>query len=150
MDPKDPKLRELWRRANPPVIFRRSGSYPLLVRLPFGTNNYSWLRGDKRHKPKWDAKFNCWQTPVAWYDRLAQRLLKQYDSVYLIQLYRELQKCAPACRDAKGLHCECSCMGENHGAESLDSRWHEVSDTFAFKWGELEYACRLLTPMSKG
>ena len=146
MEAKDPTLRAIWQKANPPVIFRRGGSNPLLVRLPYSSNNFTWLRGDKRHKPKWNDQFKCWETPVAWYDWLAHRLLKQYGSVYLIQLYRELQKCAPACRDATGLHCECSCMGENHGSGHLAGRWHEVSETFAFKWGEREYACRLLIP----
>ena len=83
---------------------------------------------------------------MAWYDWLAHRLLSNYGAVYLIQLYREMQECAPACRDAKGLDCECSCMGENHGVGALGDRWHEISETFAFKWGERKYACRLLAP----
>jgi len=69
---------------------------------------------------------------VSWYDWLARRLLYKYSAVYLIQLYREQQKCAPACWNAEGLHCECSCMGENHGSGHPGERWREVSETFAF------------------
>ena len=81
---------------------------------------------------------------MSWYDWLARRLLYKYSAVYLIQLYREQQKCAPACWNAEGLHCECSCMGENHGSGHPGERWREVSETFAFEWGPTKYACRLL------
>jgi len=147
---RDQRLKEIWQRASPPVIFRRGGSNPLFVRLPYAPNNYSWLRSDKRHKPKWNDRYKCWETPVAWYDWLARRLLQHYSAVYLIQLYREQQKCAPACWGAKGLHCECSCMGENHGSGHPGGAWREVSETFAFEWGPRRYACRLLVPASSG
>ena len=146
MEVRDPKLRDIWRRADPPVIFRRGGACPLLVRTPFSANNFAWLRGDKRHKPKWNEQYKCWETPVAWYDWLARRLLAKHSAVYLIQLYREQQKCAPACWNAQGLDCECSCMGENHGSGFPGGSWREVSETFAFTWGAQKYACRLLVP----
>jgi len=57
LEVKDPKLKAIWRKANPPVVFRRDSSNPLLVRVPFSDDNYSWLRGDKRHKPKWNNQF---------------------------------------------------------------------------------------------
>lgn len=148
MEGKDPRLAAIWRRADPPVMFRRDGSRPLLVRLPFSGDNSTWLRGEKRHKPKWNSQFVCWEVPVAWYDWLALRLLQRYAGAYLIQLYREQQKCAPACWNASGLHCECSCMGANHGSGHPGERWHEVSETFAFEWGPRKYACRLLLPTS--
>jgi len=144
MESRDPRLRALWTKANPPVIFRRGGAEPLLVKLPYSPNNFIWLRADKRRKPEWNAHYKCWETPIAWYDWLAHRILRQYSAVYLVQRYREQQKCAPACWDAKGLHCECSCMGENHGSGHPGGRWHEVSDTFAFEWSTRKYACRLL------
>lgn len=150
MEVRDPRLRAIWQRASPPVIFRRAGSNPLLVRLPYSATNFDWLRGDKRHKPKWNTRYKCWEAPVAWYDWLARRLLKRYSAVYLIQLYREQQKCAPACWNAEGLHCECSCMGANHGSGHPGEGWREVSDTFAFEWGPTKYACRLLVPATDG
>jgi hypothetical protein len=150
MEVRDPRLRAIWQRASPPVIFRRAGSNPLLVRLPYSATNFDWLRGDKRHKPKWNTRYKCWETPVAWYDWLARRLLKRYSAVYLIQLYREQQKCAPACWNAEGLHCEYSCMGANHGTGHPGEGWREVSETFAFEWGPTKYACRLLVPATDG
>ena len=150
MEVRDPRLRAIWQRASPPVIFRRAGSNPLLVRLPYLATNFDWLRGDKRHKPKWNTRYKCWETPVAWYEWLARRLLKRYSAVYLIQLYREQQKCAPACWNAEGLHCECSCMGANHGSGHPGEGWREVSETFAFEWGPTKYACRLLVPATDG
>lgn len=148
MDSHDPRLREIWRKASPPIIFRRSNSEPLLVRLPYARNNFDWLRADKRRKPDWNDRFKCWEVPVAWYDWLAKRLVDRYAATYLVQLYREQQKCAPSCWDAQGLHCECSCMGANHGSGCPSGRWHEISDTFAFEWGPRRYACRLLTSQS--
>lgn len=148
MESRDPRLKAIWLKAMPPVLFRRGGSEALLVRLPYSPSNYAWLRGDKRHKPKWNGRYKCWETPVAWYDWLAQRLVKRYSSTYLIQLYREQQKCAPACWNAEGLHCECSCMGENHGRGQPGGPWHKVTETFAFEWGPKKYACRLLLPSS--
>lgn len=57
LEVKDQKLRDIWSKADPPVIFRRNGSDPLLVRLPYSKDNGIWLRDDKRHKPKWNEKF---------------------------------------------------------------------------------------------
>ncbi|TWH76793.1 hypothetical protein LX59_00838 [Azomonas agilis] len=148
MQIKDEKLREIWHKANPPVIFKRKSGEPLLVKLPGDNhlNNFDIIRNNKRHKPKWNKQFKCWETPVAWYDDLAHHLLSHFSGVYLIQLYREQQKCAPACWNALGLHCECSCMGANHGSGHPSGNWHEVSETFAFTWGDKKYASRLLLP----
>lgn len=148
MQTRDARLVEIWRKANPPVIFKRKSGEPLLVRLPYDSGNFSVIRSDKKHKPKWNEQFKCWETPVAWYDDLARRLLSRFGGVYLIQLYREQQKCAPACWNASGLHCECSCMGANHGSGHPGGNWHEVSETFAFEWGDKKYASRLLLPNS--
>lgn len=147
---KDSRLREVWLKADPPVIFRRNGSKPLLVRLRYFPDNFRWLRDEKRHKPNWNCRYKCWGTPVAWYDWLAGCLLKRFGATYLIQLYREQQKRAPACWNAQELHCEHSCMGEKHGSGQPDGFWQEISETFAFKWGPKRYACRLLLlPKSK-
>lgn len=150
MQTKDPKLKFIWEQQKIPVVFRRESSNPLLVRLPYASNNFTWLRGDKRHKPNRNGQFKCWEVPVAWFDWLIERLLKRFSATYVIQLYREQQKCAPACWSAQGLHCECSCMGENHGSGHPGGRWHEVSETFAFEWGPRKYACRLLIPAGDG
>jgi len=138
-------LRALWKQATVPVVFRRSRPNPLLVRLPYANDNFEWLRGDRRTKPKWNPQYKAWEVPIAWFENLVQQLLKRYRKAYVVQLYKEQQKCAPACWNAKGLHCECSCMGANHGSGYPGGTWHEVSETFAVSWGERKYSCRLLT-----
>jgi hypothetical protein len=147
MDEHDSRLRELWVQKNISVIFRRSSPDPLLLRLPFAADNFEWIRGDRRHKPKWNPQYSAWEIPVAWFDEIAAKVLKRFGKVYVIQLYKKDQKCAPACWSAKGLHCECSCMGAHHGTGHPHGRWHEVSETFAFSWGPKQYACRLLSSL---
>jgi hypothetical protein len=65
MQTKDARLAEIWRKANPPVIFKRKSGEPLLVRLPFSLSNFDIIRGGKRQKPKWNEKFKCWEAPAA-------------------------------------------------------------------------------------
>jgi len=150
MEQHDPRLHRIWSQSSIPVIYRQASPNPLLIRVPFSSDNYAWLRGDKRHKPRWDAQHKRWETPMAWFDDLVGRMLKRHGQVYVIQLYKEQQKCAPACWNAQGFHCECSCMGANHGSGHPDGKWHEVSETFAFQWGHRQYACRLITERSSG
>lgn len=146
MQIKDARLAEIWRKANPPVVFKRKAGEPIFVRLHPNPNNFDIVRGSNKRKPKWNERFKCWEIPAAWYDDLAHRLLSRFNGVYLIQLYREQQRCAPACWNASGLHCECSCMGAHHGSGHPGKNWHEVSETFAFEWGNKKYATRLLIP----
>jgi hypothetical protein len=62
--------------------------------------------------------------------------------VWVIQPYREMEKCAPACWNAKGDWCECSCLGVNHGA-GQPGGFTVITEYFAFRWSEVEYATRL-------
>jgi hypothetical protein len=144
MGQKDPTLRIIWKQARIPVVYRQARPKPILVRLPFSPDNYSWLRGNHHHRPKWDRQHKCWETPAAWFDDLIRRVLNRYRQVYVIQVHREQQKCAPACWNAKGFHCECSCMGVRHGTGDPGGNWHAVSENFAFQWGPRQYACRLI------
>ena len=149
MDTQDPRLRLIWSQTAIPVVFRRGTSKPTLVRLPYSEDNRIWVRGNNRRRPDWNLKWKCWETPATWFDNLIERAIERYGRVYVIQLYREQQKCAPACWNAEGYHCECSCMGENHGSGQPAGRWHEVSETFAFEWGPKKYACRLIAPQAE-
>lgn len=144
MENQDQRLRKIWMQTDIPVIFRQERPEPTLVRLPFSLDNYHWLKGEHRRKPDWDKKFKCWETPIAWFDDLITISLARFNRVYVVQAHKEQQKCAPACWNAHGFHCECSCMGENHGTGQPDGKWHEVSETFAFHWGPRHYACRLI------
>lgn len=92
----------------------------------------------------WNQEKRYWIVPAAWYDKLVEKALKKFGRVYLIQVYRELQVCAPACWNARGYHCECSCMGANHGTGHPGGGWYELDETCALNWGIKTYACRLL------
>ena len=143
-DLTDSQLKAIWRQGKTPVVFRRGGAHPVLVRVPFAEGNKEWLRDDRRAKPKWNGQYKAWEIPVAWFDRTIRLALRRYREAYVIQVYREQQKCAPACWNAHGFHCECSCMGAHHGKGHPDGAWYEVSQTFAASWGEQRYSCRLL------
>lgn len=142
--PNSTNLRDLWRQGKVPVVFRRERPAPLLVKIPFATNNKEWIRDDQTRKPVWDAEHKAWEVPRAWFERTVKLCLRRYRSCYVVQLHRERQVCAPACWDALGLDCECSCMGENHGGGKPAGRWYELDETFAVSWGVQRYAVRLL------
>lgn len=140
-------LKRIWRQGDIPVVFKRRRPLPLLARVPFAVGNKDWLRDGRRNIPNWNPQFKAWETPTAWFDSVIKLCLRRYAQAYVIQIYREQQKCAPACWNAKGFHCECSCMGENHGSGHPGSSWYEVSETFAFSWGLQRYSCRHLRAM---
>lgn len=143
--PKDPELYRIWKKQKQlPVILRRSKP-PILIKLPDSNDNQSWLKDAHIRWPWWNTKLECWEVPQTWFDEVITRAARRWGAVYVIQLHREQQKCAPACWNAQGFHCECSCMGENHGSGKPDGKWYEVSDTLALQWGDKKYACRLIT-----
>lgn len=141
-------LKQIWWQTSVPVVFRQSKSDNVLIRIPFAKDNRKWLKGEHRRTkyPKWDKGFKCWRTPASWFDDVVHRCLYRFGSLYLIQPYREQQKCAPACWNAVSAWCECSCMGEHHGQGHPDGQWHIVAEYCAVSWGPKDYACRLLTP----
>ena len=140
----DDRFQRIWSQGRVPVVVRQGTGRPLYVRVPYAQDNRAWLRGDSRNQPKWITHKKWWETPQAWFNRLIEQALHRYSQVYVIQLYKEQQKCAPACWNAEGHDCECSCMGANHGNGHPAGRWHEVSETFAFQWGHTQFACRHL------
>jgi len=145
MKKSDSKSANVWDQKSIPVLFRRERGNPLLVRLP--RLDRDWLRDGKRRIPRWNAKLEYWEVPVAWFDGLIRRLLEEFGEVYVVEVYRERQICAPACWNAKGFHCECSCMGANHGAGHPGGEWYIVSETLAVHWGRRQYSCRLISEL---
>ena len=123
----------------------RGDGQKLLVKIANTRPNFFWLRNASRTKPGWNSRFTCWEVPSKWFGDVVERLLKHFKQVYVIQSHKELQKCAPACWSARGIPCECNCMGANHGSGQPGGRWYEVSETFAFRSEERYLACRLLT-----
>lgn len=139
------KLKRVWGQEQTPVVLRRTGKgQRLRVRLPYAETNRQWLQNGRRTSPVWMPRKKYWELPKAWFNDFVERSLRQYGKVYVIQPYREQEKCAPACQNAIGHECQCSCMGSNHGAGN-DGSWFVVSDTFATRWGNEEIACRLMT-----
>jgi len=141
---RDPHLREVWRQKKVPVVFRRERPLPLLVKVPYAVGNREWLRDDGRNIPDWDKQHEAWEIPQAWFEKTIKLCLRRYKACYVIQLHRERQVCAPACWNAEGIDCECSCMGENHGSGHPGGRWYEIGETLAVSWGVQRYACRLI------
>jgi len=144
METNDKRILEVWNQHLIPVILRRDGKgQRLRLRLPYSEDNRAWLQGGRRNSPKWIASEKYWGAPKAWFNDLVNQCLERYGRLYVIQPYREQEKCAPACWNAVGHVCQCSCMGANHGL-GADGGWFEVSEAFATRWGELELACRLM------
>lgn len=138
------RLREVWRQKKIPVVIRRADKgHKLRVRLPYADNNRQWLNTVGKSTVAWNSSKHCWELPRSWFNDFVNRALERYGKLYVIQPYREQEKCAPACMDAEGHVCQCSCMGANHGNRNNGS-WFEVSETFATRWGEKEIACRLM------
>lgn len=138
------RLKGIWGQTNIPVILRRGGKgQKLRVKLPYNEDNRNWLQNGRRVSPIWMKDEKYWELPQSWFNDLVNRCLDRYRKVYIIQPYREEEKCAPACMTATGHECQCSCMGANHGAGN-DGSWFEVSDTFAVRWRNQHLASRLL------
>lgn len=138
------ELRRIWNQSSIPVVLRRTGKGERLrIRLPFHQGNGQWICNGRRTKPTWSKVGKYWEAPRSWFNDLVDRALDRFGSIYIVQPYREQEKCAPACLNASGHECECSCMGQNHGAGNNGS-WFEVSETFATRWHDREIACRLL------
>ncbi|MDZ7712739.1 MAG: hypothetical protein U5L06_06355 [Rhodovibrio sp.] len=137
-------LKEIWNRSKVPVFVRRNGRREKVrLRLPFASDNRFWLKNQRTTSPVWVPAGKYWEVPKSWFNDLVNRGLERYGSLYVIQPYRVQEKCAPACLNATGHECECSCMGANHGAGN-DGSWFEVSETFATRFGGREVACRLI------
>lgn len=138
------KIRNVWRQNAIPVVFRKGTGHPLLIRLPYSKGNRAWLKQSRRNEPNWIAEKKHWEVPKAWFNDIVKEALLKWGKLYIIQPYIEQEKCAPACWNALGHECQCSCMGANHGSQSGHG-WFVVSDTFATRWNTRELACRLLT-----
>lgn len=142
-------LKAVWNNNSTSIILRRTGKGERnRIRLRGSQvrqrDDYFWLRELGRIKPIWIREKNYWETPKSWFNGFVEKSLSDYGSVYIVQPYREQEKCSPACRNANGFICQCSCMGANHGSGD-GSGWFDVSETFSTRWGPSEVACRLLT-----
>lgn len=130
-----------WQRTVPVVLRNRQGR--LLIRLPYAADNRAWLVDGRRDSTKWDKQEKYWTVPAAWLNKFVRLALIRYGQLYIIQPYREKEVCAPACWNAEGHDCQCSCMGMHHGM-GRQNGYFVVNETFAVKWGPERMACRLV------
>lgn len=133
----------IWNQARVPVVYLPPKG-PIRVRLPYAEGNKEWLRDERRSRPKWNPTDKYWTLPRAWFDDFVSRTIERFGRVYVVQPFRVMEKCAPACWQAKGFQCDCSCMGGNHGSQSSEG-WREITETFAVRWGDSQLGCRLIT-----
>ncbi|MDA5241448.1 hypothetical protein EXN32_00410 [Agrobacterium tumefaciens] len=144
------RLRQIWRQNKIPVVVRSDEKgRKLRVRLPYAHDNRQWLNTVGKSSVTWVASDDYWELPKSWFNDFVNRALERYFKLYVIQPYREQEKCARSCMEATGHECNCSCMGRNHGA-GIDGSWFEVSETFATRWKGREIACRLMESKKLG
>jgi len=140
---EEQKARAIWNNKTIPVFLRR-GKASIRIRLPYDPTNQYWLTTNPKQKmPVWVKADKYWQLPKSRFNELVERALNRFGKLYIIQPYREMEKCSPSCMSAKGFECQCSCMGAHHGSNN-HADWFEVNEAFAFKFGDLHLACRLL------
>lgn len=154
MDGNAPRdLRAVWRQNVIPVIVRKGKGHKLRVKLPDASDDFEVRRGacaflqqvrPEGRQPAWLSQFTGWEVANTWFSDLVDHILRRFGELYIIQPYREQEKCASACMNAIGHECQCSCMGANHGAGGPGAGWIEVSEAFATRWGDARLACRLL------
>lgn len=135
---------DVWNQTTIPVIVRRTGKgQKHRLKLPYDKDNRYWIKNNRQSNPVWFSQLKVWEIPKAWFNDFIERSLTKYGHVWIIQPYREQEICAPACMNAVGHECQCSCMGANHGSGN-DGSWFEVSEAFATRWKGKQWACRLL------
>lgn len=138
------KINSIWNQKKIPVIYRNTANgTKILLRLPFFENSRTWLRDDRKTKPIWDKEKKYWEIPKAWFNDTIERCLRKFKYIYIIQPHSVFEKCAPACWNAQGHECQCSCLGANHGSQSSNG-YFIVHEAFAFRRKGNELACRLL------
>jgi len=138
------QIEQAWNQKSLPIILRRGGiGERLRMRLPYSPDNRGWLGSIGKTSPEWISNEKFWEIPKSWFNDFVDQALLRYGKLYVVQPYREQEKCAPACMNAVGHECQCSCMGANHGTGN-DGSWFEVTETFATRWGDKHVACRLM------
>lgn len=134
-----------WRHKTIPMVIRtgRKGEQ-LFVHLPFAEDNRLWVNSLGKSRASYSRADQAWNLPKTWLNSFIGESLNRYGSVYVVQPHNQREVCAPACRNATGHECQCSCLGAHHGAGD-GSGWFDVSEIFAFRWAGAELAIRKLS-----
>ena len=139
------EIRSIWNNANTPIVIRTNQKgAKLSARLPYRDNNRSWVNSIGKSRATYNGNLKVWEMPKIWLNPFINESLNRYGSIYVVQPHNALEVCAPACRNATGHECQCSCLGENHGTGGGNG-WFDVSDTLAFRWATASWAIRKLT-----
>ena len=140
----DFRLDRILRQTDAPVVIRLGKAHRLRVLLPFADDNRLWLQQGMKSRPVWLRSEKRWDLPANHFNVFVRRALERYGRLWVVQPYKEHEVCAPACWNAVGHECQCSCMGANHGSQSGEG-FFVVNDTFAVRYGNEHVACRLMT-----
>lgn len=144
--------KEAWQQFEIPVIVRtrkREGKNPRLrIRLPNHPDPFALLKGPNKNNrnPIELQKQHYWEIAYGRLNEIVETLAKTFGQVILIQPVREKLVCARKCVEASGFECECSCLGENHGSQHMDSAWYEIDDTYAVSHGEEYASLKIISP----
>ena len=141
-----------------PVVFITRQGKPLWLVMPQvkGTDGWHPMSDQARWLNVHGTKHNYvskpvlphWEVPRAWLNLLVRRLLERYNACYIVQGLRVKEVCAPACWNAKGFVCECSCMGANHSRGHSEG-WYTVSESCAVRWRAHELHYKLLRQVAR-
>jgi len=150
-------IKKVWAQRSIPVLVRQGKGFPVYVKVPDPQDNPmwwyrigAWLKPTVNSRdPQWIRKARGFMVPKGWFNDLTAKLLGQYGKLWIIQPYREQEVCAPACKNAVGHECNCSCMGQYHGTGGPDAGWFVVNEAFETRWGEAQMACRLMERTAK-
>ena len=138
-------VKTIWNNKHTSVVHRPDGKRDIRIRLPYAKDNRSYLGGGTRkQEPVWDKESKFWSIPRSRFNEVVDLILQRHGRVYIIQPYVETEKCAPACRNATGHECQCSCLGANHGSAN-DGSWFDISESLSLRHGKKTLGCRLLT-----
>lgn len=136
-------INNIWKNKHTPVVYRPKNN-DIRIKLPWAHDNRKFLGGGTRKKePKWIKNKKYWALPKSRFNEIVENVLRHHKKIYIIQPYIETEVCAPACMNARGHECQCSCLGANHGSGN-DGRWFEISESLALKYGNETLGCRLL------
>ncbi|WP_152046751.1 hypothetical protein [Aureimonas psammosilenae] len=145
MSNNDQRLRDVWKQREVPVVLRRGGpDEKLRIRLPAGEEKFDWISSGRQHQPERFDDPHYWELGKTRFNDFVEQALDRFGKLYVIQPYREQEKCARACRHAKGHDCNCSCMGAHHGTGDGLGGWFDIGDAFSTRWGDRAVACRLM------
>ena len=130
----------VWNQSTTPVAFRTAKN--LYARMPPKLGALGWLHRPGKRKPLWCRNKMCWRIPVSWLDWFIETAIEKNGACFVIREIKKREQCAPACWNAKGADCQCSCMGANHGQNEPGGKWHVLSDAYAVHFGPKTYAVR--------